>query len=166
MRALRNIRPGWIALIIVVVAFAAACFMVLAPWQLGKNSATSERNHLIKSAVGTAPVPINEVAPAGKGFVPSTEWREVTMTGTYLVDDQALVRLRSVDERPAIEVLTPFRIAGTDRVLAIDRGYVRPDQSNTPAIPAPPTGETTINARIRARRVHRKAAARGPRATR
>lgn len=150
MRALRNIRPGWIALIIVVVAFAAACFMVLAPWQLGKNSATSERNHLIKSAVGTAPVPINEVAPAGKGFVPSTEWREVTMTGTYLVDDQALVRLRSVDERPAIEVLTPFRIAGTDRVLAIDRGYVRPDQSNTPAIPAPPTGETTINARIRA----------------
>ncbi|RPA63394.1 hypothetical protein EF294_07740 [Gordonia oryzae] len=150
MRALRNIRPEWIALTIVVGAFAAACFMVLAPWQLGKNSATSERNHLIKSAVGTAPVPIDEVAPAGKGFVPSTEWREVTMTGTYLVNDQALVRLRSVDERPAIEVLTPFRIAGTDRVLAIDRGYVRPDQSNTPAIPAPPTGETTINARIRA----------------
>ncbi|MGC5246641.1 SURF1 family protein [Gordonia sp. DT219] len=152
MRTLRNvIRPGWIALIIVVIAFAAACFMLLAPWQLGKNSATSERNHLIKSAVATAPVPIDKVAPPGSGFAPSTEWREVSLTGTFLTDKQALVRLRSVEERPAIEVLTPFRIAGSDRVLAVDRGYVRPDQSNNaPVIPAPPTGETTINARIRA----------------
>lgn len=150
MRALKAIRPGWIALIIVVSAFAAACFMVLAPWQLGKNESTSQRNDLIKKAVATSPVPINELAPAGAGFIADTEWREVTVTGTYLVDKQALVRLRSAGERPAIEVLTPFQVAGSDRILVVDRGYVRPDQSSTPQVPAPPSGQTTITARIRA----------------
>ncbi|MFT4128231.1 MAG: SURF1 family cytochrome oxidase biogenesis protein [Gordonia sp. (in: high G+C Gram-positive bacteria)] len=151
MRALRSVvRPGWIALVLVVAAFAVACFTVLAPWQLGKNSATSHRNDLIKSAVATAPVPLGELAPAGAGFRPDAEWREVTLTGTFLADAQALVRLRSVDERPAIEVLTPFRVAGSDRILAVDRGFVRPDQNTTPAIPAAPAGTSTITARIRA----------------
>ncbi|GAA1482807.1 hypothetical protein GCM10009624_32470 [Gordonia sinesedis] len=151
MRLLRTIlRPGWIALIAVVIAFAALCFIVLAPWQLGKNSATSDRNELIKSAVATPAVPIDQVAAAGRPFDPSTEWREVTLTGRFLPDEQAVVRLRSVEDRPAIEVLTPFRISGTDRVVAIDRGYVRPEQGGVPAIPAPPSGEVTVDGRIRA----------------
>lgn len=151
MRTLRIVvRPGWIALLIVVIAFAAACFLVLAPWQLGKNTATSERNSLLKSAVATAPVPIGRVAPAGVGFAPSTEWREVTVTGTYLPDKQVLVRLRSVEDQPAIEVLTPFQVSGSDRVIVVDRGYVRPQQGANPVIDEPPTGQTTINARIRA----------------
>ena len=151
MRVLRTfLRPGWIALAVVVVAFAALCFSILAPWQLGKNSRTSERNHLIEQAVSIAPVPLASVAPAGSGFRSDTEWREVHITGTFLTDKQALVRLRSVDERPAIEVLTPFRVAGSDRVLVIDRGYVRPEQGQTPAVPAPPAGQVTIDGRIRA----------------
>ena len=32
------LRPGWIALALVVIAFTYLCFMVLAPWQLGKNT--------------------------------------------------------------------------------------------------------------------------------
>ena len=31
------LRPQWLALIVVVGAFAYLCFTVLAPWQLGKN---------------------------------------------------------------------------------------------------------------------------------
>ncbi len=34
------LRPGWLALGLVVVAFAYLCFTVLAPWQLGKNTKT------------------------------------------------------------------------------------------------------------------------------
>lgn len=143
------LRPGWIVLGVVVVAFAAMCFYILAPWQLGKNSATEHRNDLIKSATRTAPAPIDDVAPAGAGFDPEKEWREVTLTGSYLTDKQVLVRLRSVDERPAIEVLTPFAVSGTPRTVLVDRGYVRPDQNALPPVPAPPTGQTTIDARIR-----------------
>ena len=31
-------RPQWLALFVVVIAFAWLCFTVLAPWQLGKNT--------------------------------------------------------------------------------------------------------------------------------
>lgn len=42
------LRPGWIALALVVVAFAYLCFMVLAPWQLGKHNRTSRENQQIE----------------------------------------------------------------------------------------------------------------------
>lgn len=143
------LRPGWIALAIVVVAFAALCFSLLAPWQLGKNSATEHRNELIKSAVATAPVPIDTVAPGGSAFDPSTEWREVRLTGRYLDDHEVLARLRSVGERPAIEVLTPFAVDGSSRVILVDRGFVRPDQSAIPSVAPAPSGAVTIDGRIR-----------------
>lgn len=143
------LRPGWLALGVVVVAFAAMCFTLLAPWQLGKNSATEHRNDLIASAVAQSAVPIGDVAPAGAGFDPSTEWREVTLTGRYLTDREVLVRLRSAEERPAVEVLTPFATDDGARVVLVDRGYVRPEQGALPAVPAAPSETTTIDARIR-----------------
>ena len=38
------LRPQWLALFVVVIAFAYLCFTVLAPWQLGKNTKTSREN--------------------------------------------------------------------------------------------------------------------------
>ena len=52
----------------------------------------------------------------------AVEWRQVTVTGTYLADAEAVVRLRVYDGKPAFEVLTPLRT--TDgRVVAVDRGF-------------------------------------------
>ena len=42
------LRPGWIALAVVVIAFTYLCFSVLAPWQLGKNTKTSRENDQIQ----------------------------------------------------------------------------------------------------------------------
>ncbi|WP_372586792.1 SURF1 family cytochrome oxidase biogenesis protein, partial [Mycobacteroides abscessus] len=58
------LRPGWIALALVVVAFAYLCFTVLAPWQLGKNTKTSRENNRIAQSVNADPVPLkNELRP-------------------------------------------------------------------------------------------------------
>lgn len=134
---------------VVVIAFAVACFTLLAPWQLGKNSSTEHRNDLIRAAADTGPVPLAQLAPTG-AFDASNEWREVTISGHYLPAAQTLVRLRNVDEQAAIEVVTPFAVAGTDRVIAVDRGFVRPTEGAAPPVPAVPTGEVTISGRIRA----------------
>ncbi|GAA1892176.1 SURF1 family cytochrome oxidase biogenesis protein [Williamsia serinedens] len=150
MRILRTFaRPGWVALAVVVVAFAAACFYVLAPWQLGKNSRTEHQNSLIKSAVSKSAVPIDSVWP-GRGPLPTdSEWREVTVTGRYLPADQAVVRLRSVSDAPAYEVLTPFRL-DDGRVFVVNRGYVRPvDGTALPSVPSAPDGPATVSARLR-----------------
>ncbi|HNP56616.1 MAG TPA: SURF1 family cytochrome oxidase biogenesis protein [Gordonia sp. (in: high G+C Gram-positive bacteria)] len=150
MSALRVLlRPGWIALGLVVVAFAALCFSVLAPWQLGKNSSTTERNDLIRHAVATAPVPLGEVVADPSVFDPKTEWREVVLTGRYRPAQQILLRLRSIEGQPAVEVLTPFE---TDHgAFLVHRGFVRPPKAaDLPAVAPPPAGTVTIHGRIRA----------------
>ncbi len=62
------LRPGWIALAVVVVAFTYLCFSVLAPWQLGKNTKTSRENDQIQQSLTTAPVAV-ENAFAASGFI-------------------------------------------------------------------------------------------------
>jgi cytochrome oxidase assembly protein ShyY1 len=143
------LRPAWLALFVVVVAFAYLCFTVLAPWQLGKNTKTSRENTQISQSLTADPVPLKTYLPHQDSSAPDTQWRRVTATGHYLPDQQVLARLRVIDGDPAFEVLTPFAVDGGPVVL-VDRGYVRPEQgSKVPAIASTPSGTVTITARLR-----------------
>ncbi|OBG41462.1 SURF1 family protein [Mycobacterium sp. E3198] len=143
------LRPGWIALALVVVAFTYLCFVVLAPWQLGKNTRTSRENHQIEVSLNTPPVPVKTLLPQQDSSAPGAQWRRVTATGHYLPDVQVLARLRVVEGDPAFEVLAPFVVDDGPTVL-VDRGYVRPEQgSHVPPIPRPPAEPVTLTARLR-----------------
>lgn len=143
------LRPGWIVLALVVLAFAYLCFTVLAPWQLGKHSRTSQENHQIESSLNTAPVPLKTLLPQQNSADPDAQWRQVTATGHYVPDVQVLARLRVIDSKPAFEVLAPFAVDDGPTVL-VDRGYVRPlEGSHVPPIPRPPAQTVTITARLR-----------------
>jgi len=143
------LRPGWIALAIVVAAFAYLCFTVLAPWQLHKNTKTSRENNQISASLSAQPVALKSVLPQQDSSAPDHQWSRVTATGHYLADKQILARLRVIEGDPAFEVLVPFAVDGGPTVL-VDRGYVRPVQgSKVPAIAPPPTGTVTVAARLR-----------------
>ncbi|WP_025735068.1 SURF1 family protein [Mycobacterium genavense] len=143
------LRPGWIALILVVIAFTYLCFMVLAPWQLGKNSRTSRENHQIENSLNTPPVSLKTLLPQQDSSAPNAQWRRVIATGHYLPDVQVLARLRVVDADQAFEVLIPFVVDDGPTVL-VDRGYVRPlPGSHVPPIPRPPQETVTITAWLR-----------------
>ncbi|MEB3982450.1 SURF1 family protein [Mycobacterium sp. 663a-19] len=142
------LRPGWIVLALVVIAFTYLCFMVLAPWQLGKNTRTSRENHQIEYSLNTAPVPLKTLLPHQDSSAPDAQWRRVTATGHY-TDVAVLARLRVVDAEQAFEVLVPFVVDDGPTVL-VDRGYVRPEEgSHLPPIPPPPAGTVTLTARLR-----------------
>ncbi|MBW4780354.1 MAG: SURF1 family protein [Rhodococcus sp.] len=142
------LRPKWLVLAAVALAFAFLCFSVLAPWQLGKNTSTSARNDLITRSVGAVPVPITDVLTAN-GFAADDEWRRVIAQGSYVENSDALVRLRSIREQPAYEVITPFVIDGGPTVL-VNRGYVLPvEGTRPPEFAAAPTGPVTLDARVR-----------------
>ena len=142
-------KPGWIALAIVVAAFAYLCFTVLAPWQLGKNTTVSRNNDQINASLTADPVPLTSVLPQQDSAAPDQQWHRVTATGRYLADKQMLARLRVVDGDPAFEVLVPFAVDNGPTVL-IDRGYIKPEQgAPLPAIAPPPGGSVTITARLR-----------------
>ncbi|WP_459953619.1 SURF1 family cytochrome oxidase biogenesis protein, partial [Mycobacterium avium] len=106
------LRPGWVVLALVVVAFAYLCFTVLAPWQLGKHSRTSQQNHQIEHSLTTPPVPLKTLLPQQNSAAPAEQWRQVSATGHYLADVQVLARLRVIDSKPAFEVLAPFVVDG------------------------------------------------------
>ena len=143
------LRPGWIALALVVIAFTYLCFMVLAPWQLGKNTRTSRENHQIEYSLNTDPVALKTILPQQDSSAPGAQWRRVTATGHYLADVQVLARLRVVEGEQAFEVLAPFVVDAGPTVL-VDRGYVRPEPgAHVPPIPRPPDGTVTITARLR-----------------
>lgn len=143
------LRPGWLALFVVVIAFAYLCFTVLAPWQLGKNTKTSRENAQISRSLTAEPVSLTSVLPQQDSSAPDEQWQRVTATGHYLPDRQLLARLRVIDGDPAFEVLVPFVVDDGPTVL-VDRGWVKPEQgSRVPPIAAAPSGTVTITARLR-----------------
>ena len=150
LRRLRFLlRPGWLALILVCVAFTYLCFTVLAPWQLGKNTRTSRENQQITDSLNTPPVALKTLLPRQDSSAPGAQWRQVTATGHYLAEVRVLARLRVVDGDQAFEVLMPFVVDDGPTVL-VDRGWVRPEPgSHVPPIPAAPTQQVTITARLR-----------------
>ncbi|CAN5125053.1 SURF1 family protein [soil metagenome] len=142
-------KPQWLAMAVVVGAFAYLCFTVLAPWQLGKNTQTSRENSQISASLTADPVPVKDYLPQQDSAAPDGPWREVNATGRYLPEQQVLARLRVIDGEPAFEVLVPFEVDGGPTVL-VDRGYVRPETgSKPPAMDPLPTGTVTITARLR-----------------
>lgn len=143
------LRPGWLALIAVVVGFVVACYTLLAPWQFGREAQRDAQQQAIDASYRTPPVPLADVVPAGEGVDRDDEWRQVTVTGSYLPDAEALVRLRVIDGQPAFEVLTPLRTED-DRLLLVDRGYVIAENGSAVPDYAPaPDGTVTVAARLR-----------------
>ncbi|MEV0436499.1 SURF1 family cytochrome oxidase biogenesis protein [Nocardia sp. NPDC050413] len=142
------LRPSWLILALVVVAFAYLCFTILAPWQLNKNSSTEHRNQLIADSVQADPVAVTDILAGDPGT--HTEWRKVIATGTFLPDSTVLVRLRHLDGAPGYAVLAAFRL-DDGRTLLVDRGLVAAvDGTRPPAIAEPPGGAQRIEARVRA----------------
>jgi cytochrome oxidase assembly protein ShyY1 len=143
------LRPQWLALFVVVIAFAYLCFTVLAPWQLGKNTKTSRENAQIARSLDAEPVPVTTVLPNQDSSAPDQQWQRVTATGRYRPEGQVLARLRVIDGEPAFEVLVPFAVDGGPTVL-VDRGYVSPVAgSQVPPIDPPPADPVTVTARLR-----------------
>ncbi|WP_068021649.1 SURF1 family cytochrome oxidase biogenesis protein [Nocardia mexicana] len=141
------LRPSWLILAVVVVAFAYLCFTILAPWQLGKNNSTSHRNDLIAASVNAAPVDITTLLNDPEAR--DTEWRRVVATGSYVPGSTVLERLQRLNDSPAYGVLAEFRL-DDGRTLLIDRGLIAAvDGARIPPIAEPPAGPQRLEGRVR-----------------
>lgn len=143
------LRPGWLALIAVIVGFVVACYTLLAPWQFGREAQREAQQRAIDASYTSAPLPLAALSEPGEGVDRDVEWQQVTVTGTYLPDAEALVRLRVIDGGPVFEVLTPLR-TDDGRLLTVDRGFVQAkDGVQVPEFAPAPTAPVTITARLR-----------------
>jgi cytochrome oxidase assembly protein ShyY1 len=143
------LRPGWLAFVALVVGFAVACYALLAPWQFGREEQREAEQRAIAAGDAVPPVPLAQLVPVGTGVGPEVEWRQVTVTGTYLPEAEAVVRLRVAAGRAAVEVLTPLR-TDDGRVVTVDRGTVAVTEgSAVPPYAAPPAGTVSLVGRLR-----------------
>ena len=137
---------GWLALVIVAVV---ACGW-LGQWQWGKYEERSARAERIETHYAADPVPVTDVLtdqPVGL----DAEWTRVSARGTYLPDEQVLVRNRPNEGTYGYEVLLPLRLddGGT---LLVNRGWVvnSPKGADVaPEVPPAPAGEVELTGWVR-----------------
>lgn len=137
---------GWFAL----AALAAAVCVLLGNWQWDRMGQRHERNNLIRSNVGAAPVAADTLLRVGSAPRDGAEYARVRVTGSYDVARQLLVRLRPFEGQVGYHVLTPL-VAEDGRALLVDRGWVPAGDvgSGLPEVPDPPRGRVTVTARVR-----------------
>lgn len=136
--------PGWILSLLVMLTFSYAAFTMLAPWQLNKDEEIIQRNTQIQEGYNREVVPYSEVFDADGSVPPENEWYRVSLTGQYLPQNEALLRLRPVETTPAFQSLTPFQLED-GRTVLVNRGFETSQGTIVPEMePAPSTPVTIV----------------------
>lgn len=140
----------WLGYFVLAVIFATAC-VFLGRWQMDRRAETLAEINRVVSNYSATPVPYPEIRDQFNALDPEREWTQVELRGSYDLDGQRVVRNRPLNGQPGYDVVVPFRLT-TGEAVVIDRGWL-PIGNNTPGrpdvIPAPPTGEVTVVARLK-----------------
>ena len=99
------LKPGWIITHIAVVAIAVA-FINLGLWQLQRQGEVAADNARVAAVIEASPVPLTIAL-----LDDPTEFRPVTVEGTFVQQADVNLSPRSRNGRPGFEVLTPLRLA-------------------------------------------------------
>ncbi|WP_251440187.1 MULTISPECIES: SURF1 family cytochrome oxidase biogenesis protein [unclassified Microbacterium] len=139
----------WSAYLAVAIVFAIVC-AYLSNWQFSRNEGRQTQLELVQRNYDAKPVPLGQLLSPGEALPEKSQWHPVQVHGQYEPAGQLLVRNRPHGGTSAFEVLVPFR-TDDGRVFIVNRGWViAGDGSDVPtSIPAPPSGETTVIARLR-----------------
>lgn len=141
------LRPVWLLSHLLVVVLVAAC-IAAGFWQLNRLQEKRDAIDRFEERSVEPIVPVEDlVGPdAGAVAIDDVELRQVSVTGTYVVEDQVTVRNRTLDGAPGYWVLTPVDLGdGTGAV--VNRGWVPlsiGESSEGLAQVQPPTDEVVV----------------------
>lgn len=140
----------WFGYLGLAIVFAIVC-IGLSKWQVDRTNETRAANQLVDSNYHNTPRAVDDVLPALTSYRSGQEWTQVTLTGTYLMSDQLLVRNRPLNGQPGFEVLTPL-LLDNGSVFVVDRGYVPigNKQDKPDSVPSPRSGTVTVVVHLKA----------------
>lgn len=140
----------WAGYLGLVVVFAIVSCS-LGVWQFQRRAEAHAEVVRIESNYDAPPSPLSDLLPRLGSFAESQKWSQVSVTGIYLTDEQLLVRTRPLSGNPGFEVLTPLQLPN-GAVFVVDRGWVPVGnaQDAPDRVPAAPSGEVTVVARLKA----------------
>lgn len=155
MRSLST--PRWLVSHVLVVALVVL-LVNLGLWQLRRLDERRADNARVAAALAQPVVDVAALAPvagprAGLDAGEAVEWRRARATGRYALDEQVLVRSRSLDGRPGSWAVTPL-VLDDGTAVAVNRGWVPIGEDGPdgppPAASAPPDGRVTVTGVLRA----------------
>ncbi|WP_028660789.1 SURF1 family protein [Nocardioides insulae] len=140
----------WVLFGIVVVLLVLGTWW-LGNWQFDRLDSKKASNAVISANEHKAPAPVAEVMSTDSEVSDEDEWRMVSATGTYDVDNTVVVRYRTRDESAGVDVVVPL-ITEDGTALLVDRGWMPAPNNHAEDldIPAPPPGEVEITGYLRA----------------
>lgn len=131
-------RPIWI-LGHVIALSACVLFVRLGVWQLDRLEEKKDRNRVIAERADGPAIDVLDVD------LDDAEYQHVTATGTFDVEHEVLIGLRSHEGSVGSHVVTPL-VLDDERVVLVNRGWI---PSDTEA-PPPPSGSTSVDGLLRA----------------
>ena len=110
-----------------VLVLAAATVMVrLGIWQLDRMAQRQVFNARVQQQLSADPLILDEHSLESDLY--SMEYRQVTVTGTYLPDDEIVLRNQIWEGEFGTEfgvaLFTPLLIEGTNRAILVERGWI------------------------------------------
>jgi surfeit locus 1 family protein len=142
----KYLTPRWLAAHVIVVIVVGA-FIRLGIWQIDRLGERRALNETIAGRMEMPPVGLDELL-AG---VPESEreFRRVTVTGIYNVDQEVLIRSRTYNGEAGFHVVTPL-VSDTGLTVLINRGWVPLDLNEPPVVPAlPPRDPVEVSGTVR-----------------
>lgn len=151
MRSLRFLLSRrWVLFFLAVVVLAYGAWW-LGEWQFGRLADRRQDNRIVERNEQAAPAPVGDVLGVGRPVSEEDEWRSVTATGTYAVEDTVIVRYQTREGTSGVDVVVPL-VTGDGTALLVDRGWMMTDNAGSAEVdvPDPPAGQVTVTGWVRA----------------
>lgn len=141
----------WILFALAVALLAAGAWW-LGQWQFDRLEDRRADNEVVRANENQPPAPVADVRRPGTPVREQDEWRVVSATGEYAVEDTIIVRYRTREGIAGVDVVVPL-VTASGASLLVDRGWLRTENAGTADpddVPAPPAGEVTVTGYVRA----------------
>ncbi|MFD1247766.1 SURF1 family protein [Nocardioides ginsengisoli] len=140
----------WVLFFLAVILIGYGTWW-LGEWQFGRLHDRRELNAVVRANEHRAPIPVDQVMAPGRPVGETDEWRLITATGEYDVAETIVVRYRTREGAPGVEVVVPL-VTADGTALLVDRGWFETDdpEIGPDKLPAPPAGEVTVTGWVRA----------------
>ena len=137
----------------IALVLVAACLFA-AQWQFNRGESQSATNKIIGANLDLPSLTMADIANLDPV---SSQWRKVTLEGSFSQDKQELVRNRYYEGKFGFEVLTLFTASNGENFW-VDRGWVAagPNAATPPIVKPVASGNLEITARIRSENLSRQ----------
>ncbi len=141
--------PLWLRRAFLLAAPIVALGMIaLGFWQLDRLHQRQQQNAAIVARTALAPL---DLAQTPVDQLRADEYRLGEARGVFWLEGELTWRNQALNGRPGMRVITPLRLAGSNRVVLVDRGWLPLNAEggvDRRAYP-PPTGEVAVRGLIR-----------------